>query len=58
MKKIKNELHTMKQMMYDMGHLTVARWLLLLLEGLEVQASYQAIIMAQEGPPNQKLKKK
>ena len=28
MKKIKNELHTMKQMMYDMGHLTVARWLL------------------------------
>ena len=42
-KKMKNDLHALKQILY---------W------GLEVQASYLTMILAEEGPPQPKIEEK
>ena len=45
----------MKQIMYDMGHLTVARWLFQRV--LEVQAFHLNTILAKEAPDTKNEKK-
>jgi len=51
---MKNDLHAMKQILYDTGHLKGA---MASPERFEVPVSHLTMILPEEGLPHQKLKK-